>query len=506
MRKPIPIPTPKGGVRPDQDPEDVDELELPAAENMIVRDGDFVTRPGFEVFRNDINERPLSYLEFYNGDAISVVQATDKSWRLLTSGGWQTLAGASPLTGSATDIPVLKTFVRDGHAWVLGTNGANDPKKWDGAGASYADIGGSPPRARCMGVVFDRCVLGNLLTGPDASPVNVTVSSNKNFDTGWGTEQVIALGDTDGPLVSIVELGQFQAAMIKADTIYQLIAQGDTAPFRSVWTKSAISGPPSPALTTKLSDGTCAFFGRDGLCSIYDGSSVATLPYAVQKAIADSMNPERLNRGWCSYDSTRRELWVVYPLIGSNEPNGGVIINMDSKSVYPIRFKTLRPTAGGKLRTATGLRLGDVHVPLGTITQLIGDFAVNTGLRQFVIGEMGGQSYLDTGLKDGADTIPFSWDSAVRGLAELFVTVTRVRHRFKSTKMNQNVDFQIGQRNEADEIVYGQKHTINIGSKLRKATGHRFSAEYMATRYSGEASEPITFQGAAAYFVQRGQR
>lgn len=502
----IKISNPKGGVRKDKDPEDIADDELADAENMILRDGNFTTRPGFTNFLNDLNERPSAYIEFAASSSIKVVQGTNRGWWALGASAWTDLAGGVALTGTPTDQVVFRTFVRGGSAWLLGTNGADVPKKWDAIGASYANIGGSPPKARCACVLFDRYVLGNLLTGADASPVNITVSANKDFDTGWGTEQVIALGDTDGPLISMVELSQFQGAMVKSDALYLLIAQGDTAPFRAMLTKTGISGPGAPLLATKLSEGVCAWFAKDGLGSLFDGSSISPLPYAVQKAIADSMNPERMNRGWCSYDSTLRELWVVYPLLGSDEPNGGVIINMDSKNVYPIRFNGIKPTAGGKLRTATGISIGELNVPIGSITQTIGDLGSNTGLRHFVIGESGGRSLIDTGTQDMGLPIPFFWDSAVRGEAERFLTTTRQRHRFKRTMAAQLVSYQVGQRNEGDAISYRPAKSFDISSTRRKVTGHRFSAEYLATRYSGNATQPVTFQGATAYLVKRGRR
>lgn len=505
--EPMTVSAPRMGVRPDLDREDVDELALADAENVLSRDGDFQVRPGFSTLGNDINERPMGYVSVDHSDGSRrFVQGTTVGWRSLSGATWTDITGTA-LTGGVTDQVVFRTFSKSSATWILGTNGANTLKKWDGATATYADVGGSPPRAKCMAVVADRIILGNLLSGGTISPVAIDVSAKTDFDSGWGTQLVALLAQTEGPIMSMVEIGDLNAAILKSDAVHLLIAQGGAVPFRLQMVKAGVSGPASPLLATKITDGTAAFCSIDALVSIFDGAGVSTLPYSIQKQIDRSYNQARINRGWMTYDQTRRELWIIYPLKGSDDPNGGVVINMSTLQVYPIRFPTFKASAGGKFRPFTGITIGDLTVSIGSLSQNIGDLggsANSTG--RLVVGDTGGQTYQDLGSSDGGTAIPFFWESSVKGQAERYLTVNRIRHRFKPTAMSQPVTVKLGKRNEGGDVAYEAGKSINLFTTGRKATGHRNSAEYFSLRFEGDATEEVVYQGSAIYAVSRGRR
>lgn len=508
--EPTPIAAPKLGVRPDLDPEEVDDSSLADAENMIQRDGDFRVRPGFAQFGASVNQRPLGYIDYEHFDgATKVVKGTNLGWWNLVSGAWVNITDPlNPLTGIASNPVIFRTFSKSGATWLLGTNGQDVAKKWDGTTATYFNVGGSPPIARCIAVCANRVILGNLLSGPTISPVAIDVSNFNDFDSGWGTQLVALLADTDGPIVSMLEMGTLNVAVLKSDAIFMLIAQTTgTAPFRIQWMRNLKpSGPAATRLATTLSDGSIAMIGKDGLLSIFDGASVTPFPYAIQKQIISTCNPAQLVRGHCAYDSDRRELWIFYPLTGSTDPNGGVMVNMVTQQVYPFRFPTFLATAAAKMNVATPITIGEINVPIGSITSTIGDFALGNGARRMIIGEIGGQSYQDTGASDDGTAIPFFWESPVRGNIEHLSTITHIRHRFKPTPMSQDVSVRLGARNEGGDINYGDPQSFDIaGNAVKKITPFRSTAEYFSLRYEGDATQPITFQGAAIYAKQRGR-
>jgi hypothetical protein len=506
MENLIPIPAPNMGVRPDLDPENLDDAALADAENVINRDGNLVVRPGFSTLGNNFSQRPMGYISVDHSDGTKrFIQATTAGWRNLAGGTWTDITGGA-LTGTPTDQQVFRTFPKAGATWTLGLNGANTMKKWDGVTATYADVAGTPPRARCMAVVFDRVVLGNLLSGGTISPVAIDVSADKDFDSGWGTQLVALLAETEGPINSMVEMGSLNAAILKTDAAYLLIAQGGIVPFRIQFVKAGISGPAAPLLASKLSDGSAAMLGLDALLSVFDGSTVTPMPYAIQKQIDNTYNQARINRGWMTYDSTRRELWIFYPLKGSDDPNGGVMVNMVTTQVYPFRFSTFKASAGGKFAAFTGITIGELTMPIGQITQSIGDLGSNNAARRLVIGDTGGQSYQDIGTTDGGAAIPFLWETPVRGQAERFMTIKRIRHRFKPSKASQTVTVKVGKRNEGGDIAYESGKSIDLVSTGRKATGHRNSAEFFSLRFEGNATQEVIYQGSAAYAVGRGRR
>lgn len=506
--EPIQIKAPTAGVRPDLDPEDVADAAMVASENMIVRDGSFQVRPGFKTVANDINERPMAYAQYdyYNND-LKTVLGTDKAWWKLNGSTWTSLAGGVPLTGTEDDAIVFRTFSKAGATWLLGTNGTDVPKKWDGATAAYASVGGSPPRARCMCVVADRVVLGNLLSGATVSPLAIDVSANKDFDSGWGTQLVALLADTEGGIVSMEEMGTLNAAILKSDSVYMLIAQASIDPFRVQWVKSGIPGPASAKMSAKMADGSVAFTGKNGMVSVFDGSNVQQLPYSIQKQITKTANLEQINRGFMMYDPDRRELWIIYPLVGSDNSNGGILINMSTMGVYPLRFNGFFVSAAGKIATTSGLTIGDLTGPIGGLMGTIGSLASTTVLRRLVVGEIGGQTLEENGTSDNGSAIPFYWETPVRGTAERYMTIDRIRHRFRPAQNDQNVSLALGKRNQGAETPdYGTPKTINLKSTLRRVTGHRTTAEYFSLKFSGNGTEPIVYQGSALYGHKRGQR
>jgi len=450
----------------------------------------------------------MSYFQYQDVDGtVRVVLGTDQGWWLLANNvAWQNITDpAAPLTANDhVQVPVFRTFSKANVAWLLGTNGKDVPKRWHGGLADYEPMGGSPPIARCMFVVFDRVILGNLLSGGTISPVAIDVSANKDFDSGWGSELVALLAETSGHIISMIEMGTQQGAIIKQDALYLLIAQGGTAPFRIEHIKGEISGPSSTALSFKLTDGACGWVGGDGDVSIFDGASVSQLPYAVQKQIISTCNTNRLTVGWTAYDSRRRELYIIYPLMGSSEPNGGVMVNMGTKAVYPIRFPTIRPTAGQFVKTQSGLTIGDLGMLIGQIDQTIGELGGASAIRRLAIGDIGGQTYQDIDTSDNGTPIPVFWQSPVRGTAERFTTIGRIRHRFKRTTVTQSVGFKVVKRTKEPDVVPAK--TINIGSTLRTVTGHRISSEYFSMHYSADATQEVDYRGAALYGTSRGNR
>lgn len=503
---PIQIKAPMLGVRADLDPEEIPPLAMSNSENVIYRDGDFRVRPGFRTLGGDVNERPMGYTFYPHQDGNNrAILGTTAALYKLTGGGWSSLAGTA-LTGGATDHVIFRTFSKASATWLLATNGADDLKKWDGSAATYLSAGGSPPKARTMMVLADRIVLGNLLSGGTVSGVAIDVSANKDFDSGWGNVLVALLADTEGPIMSMEEMGTLNGAILKTDAVYMLIAQGGTNPFRIQWIRSGVSGPASPKLSAKLGDGSIAMAGKDGLVSIFDGSNIRPMPYAIQKYIMSTANLDNFNRGWMVYDRDRRELWIGYPLIGGTDVNGGVIIRMDNGECYPFRFGSHSMTAAGKLATTTGLTIGQLNVPIGSLTGTIGSLATTAALSRMCFGDVGGQTFEERGTTDDGSAIPFFWEPPIVGQSERYHTVQRIRHRFKPTSNTQSVTVRLGKRNQGGNITYGNQRTLNLNSSRRLVSGYHTSAEYSGLKFSGNATEEIVYQGSAVYAKQRGRR
>ena len=508
----IEIPVPRGGHRPDADPYEIGFKALTQAENWIYRDGEYRVRPGYAAFATDINQRPTSYFQYLHQDgALRTIKGTTVGWWKFNSGGnsWTDISGTA-LTASPTQQQIFRAFQKSGATWLLGTNGADSPKKWDGLTATYVDMGGTPPQARAMMVLFDRILLGNLLSGSTVSGSAVDVSANKDFDSGWGgTAQTEILTDTPGEIVSMMEMGILQGAILKSDAIYNAIAIASTSPFRfeikDILSKGDVeSGPASAALVIQLSEGLIWWLGKDGACYAYDGIAVTQLPYRIQKRITDTANFASLSRAWGFYDRQRRHAWFIYPETDQTDPNIGVVINRDTFEMYPRRWSTLRPTAGGKLDTATGITIGEAVGTLGASLLTIGEYRNTTP--RIIIGDKDGQAFYETGFSDNGVAIPHFSETGLDGTTERFITVQEIEHRLAKAAAAQRLTVKLGQANYGETRVLGSGFTLAVGSAGPYVSGHRDTGKYFSLRLEGDSSQLVHWKGALAYLAKRGKR
>ena len=431
-------------------------------------------------------------------------------WKFNPGGNFWTDVSGTALTASPTQPTIFRAFQKSGATWLLGTNGSDTPNKWDGLTATYVVMGGSPPRARAMMVLFDYIVLGNLLSGSTVSGSAVDVSANKNFDSGWnGTTQTEILADTPGEIVAMMEMGKLQGAILKSDAVYNAIAIAASEPFRfelkDILSKGDVeSGPASALLTVQLSEGLIWWLGKDGAGHAYDGISVMTLPYRIQKHVVDTANFASLTRGWGFYDRQRRHVWFVYPETDQINPNIGVIINRDTYEMYPVRWTTLRPTAGGKLDAATGITIGEAVGTIGASLLTIGEYRSTTP--RIVIGDMGGQSFYEGGFTDNGVDIPHFFETGLAGRDENFTTVKQIKHKLAKAAAAQSLTVKLGKSNYGETRVLSTGKTLAVGSVGPYVTGHRDTGKYFSLRLEGNASQLIHWKGALALVANRGQR
>jgi hypothetical protein len=193
------------------------------AENWIYRNGVFKVREGLTDFANDINERPMGFIQYDHGsEANRLVMGTKTGWWHYSTGGdsWTDLDGAAnPLTGGNSNQVVFRPFEKSGTVYLLGCNGKDAPKKWSGAG-NYADIAGGhgATAATCMAVSADRLLMCQGMT--------VYASDNLDFDA-YTDGFTARLGETPGDIVACLEFGNQQTAFYKEDSVYVSFAQTD---------------------------------------------------------------------------------------------------------------------------------------------------------------------------------------------------------------------------------------------------------------------------------------
>jgi hypothetical protein len=506
---PIPIPTHTSGVIADSDPENMPVGALLEGENWIYEDGELKLRDGFSVFGNDVNQRPMGLIQYlHSAGGLRTVQATTLGWWRFSSGTWTDITG-SGLTGAPTDLQVFRVFQKSSATYLLGTNaGVNTMKKWDGVAATYSDVGGSPARCKTMMVLFDRVIIGNLLSGGTISGLAVDVSAFQDFDAGWGTVLTALVGiETEGSIIAMRELGALTGAIYKEDAIVDAIAQDGQVPFRFVTNKTKIDGPASSLSVTGPREGFHLILTKNGAIMRWDGVSYTSLGRSFQAHIAKSCNLASMGRSFALYDSEKNNAWFFYPERGSIDPKIGIVINLNNLSMWPFRL-AFPVSAAGRINSSTGLTIGDLTGQIGGITQTIGELGNSNVLDRIIVGEAGGQSYEQIGASDGGVPIAFTYRTGRNALGDgtRYKTVTEIEHRFTKSPMSQNVSVQVGVSDSGETEVLSPEKTLDIGQRGPYTTGHRQSGKFLSMKFSGSATQPITYRGSYVTAPTRGSR
>lgn len=508
---PIPVPVPTLGLIAAIDPERIGPDGLSECENWIIRDRDFRTRDGLRPFGKTVNGRPTGFIHYDHSDGqLRMVMATTAKWFKFdySTFDWTAITGTA-LTGS-TEQQVFRVFQKAGAAWLLGVNNKDPMIKWDGVTAGYSDVAGTPPIARCMMILNNHVMLGNLKSGSVVSPVATDISAFNDFDTGWGNIQVVLHADTAGEIMIMEEMGNLAGAIIKTDAIHRASAQGGVDPFRFDYV--AVPKDEGAAATlayVKLSDSSIVYLALNGKLKRFDGVGVSDFAGDNPRVyIADTLDFSSIGRSWMAYDSTHREILLVYPQRGgSGEPDKGIIIKEQTGAILPLKWGTRKFTAGAFIRVVNPLTLGQLTIPLGSITKTLGELGQGDIDRVVLGGEAAGQPYTFEGDTDDGAAIDFLAETGLTPLSggANFVTVNSIEHRFKTAQAPQNVTVKIGFSKSGERRQLSTGSVIDIGAAGAYITGHRVTSKYVSMRYEGSALQHVTWKGSFVDAAKRGR-
>lgn len=516
IHPPITILPPTNGLVADVPQQELGLRELSEVENFLLRDGGFTLRPGLLAFADDIDERPMAYV-FYknNSDTVFIVMATDDAWWHYNAGtdAWTDISDVITLTATAVDHTTFRVFQTAGATTLLGTNGVDAPNKWTGTG-NMAVIGGSPPKARCMAINNNIVMLGHLTSGGTTSPVAIDVSDPLDPDNGWGTF-VTLLADTPGHIVSMNELGSLLTAIYKDDAIYLAAASGGVDPFTYELKYADIDGPASEKCVVPIAEGQQVVLTNQGDVKIFDGNSYIGFHKAygstretILKRVRETANFTNFSRSWGVYKQRRREVWFFYPEQNASDPNIGIVLNLNTGGVWPIRYGGHSLSAGLDLDIPTGPTIGELVGTVGEqpAGQTIGEYG--SSVSRLILGDIGGQSYQDTGDDDAGTVIDFTAETGLQGLEapNNIKTLHEIQYLFKKAAMSQNVSTQVGVMNYGEDRALGTARTIDVGADGPYIKGYRQDGRLFSLRLSGSASYPITWRGAFVHASLRGQR
>jgi len=507
----IPIPVPVLGLLSGVDREHIPPEGLSECENFILRDRDFRVRDGLTPLGNPLAARPTGYIHYDHTDgSLRLIAGTIRGWAKynFSTNLWTAITGTA-LTAS-TEQQVFRVFQKSGATYLLGVNNKDTPKKWDGITAGYSDIGGTPPIARCMMILNDHVMLGNLKSGSVPSPVATDISASNDFDTGWGSIQVALHADTPGEIVIMEEMGNLIGAIIKTDAIYRASAQGGVDPFRFDYL--AVPKDEGAAATlayVKTSSGAIVYLALNGKLKVTDSNTVADFGGDNPRVyLAETLDFSSIGRSWMAYDSNHREILLVYPQVGgSGEPDKGLIVKEQTGAILPLKWGTRHFTAGQYVRSITPLTLGQLRVPLGSITKTLGELGQGDVRSTIIGGESTGQTHRFLGETDNGSPIDFTAETGLTPLngGANHATVNSIEHRFLNTVSSQLVNVSIGFSKAGERRTLSPATSIDIALPGPYYTGHRVTSKFLSMRMTGQATKQVIYRGSYVDAAPRGR-
>lgn len=448
---------------------------------------------------------------------------------IATDGGWlhldQTddhLHDLTPIMGALTGTTlaptVFRTFEKGPVTLLLGTNGVDRPKVWDGSAGCYRDMAdGNAPAAKCMAVAANRVLLGHLTNGPNAGSTTVDVSAFNNPDAGWGVTQVSLLGDSPGALVAMAELSALEVALFKEDAIVHAIAtdqfMGVAVPFRFQTQVVGISGPCSPCGLARMPDGTIVYLGNDGGMYLYDGQRPRDLGLYFRRLFQPLLEENRLEEVVLCLDPTTKLLWVWYPNALTGRSNG-VVIATDQPMPWPA-WPVALPAAweaavAAPVFVRSDVTIGDLSLPLGSYDTSIGewstlDWMMLLGLED---GTFYREKWADDGdYSDGGIPISVAWRTGYSPLTE-DPTAWKTVHEIHSFVDNLIAGESLAVSLYGADAIGG---TETFTAAVSSSTVHRKISPRMTSRFfslglAASIRRLFTWRGGALFMSPRGRR
>lgn len=419
------------------------------------------------------------------------------------------LTQSGQLTGSATTIGVFRLFEKSGVQYLVGVNGKDHPKVWDQdltTPSDFRDLADSPPHASCMAVCANRMLLANFTASAGSSQA-IIYSDFNNFDNGWSTCVETLLADTPGEIMALREMGNLSFAIYKRDSIYMGMAQGGADPFAYQMAASHCVGPASPDAVISDAVGRHIFLGYDGGVYVFDGTRPVSMGDHIRDHIRSYADFDRFGRSFGTYDWERNMAWFWYPRVLGADTNAAVAIDVSSGACWPMRWPGLYFGAAAKPIIVTAIRIGELTMPIGSITLTLGEMTRRRP--NLLVGEIGGQVYVDTGLDDDGTAIPVALETGLTdgGSPSTFKTVTASDHQFLKTTSSQALSVDLGSSEYGEAPTYDGAQSLGaLSSGGPWEAGHRSTGRLFSVKLTGNVTDEVSWRGSSLAVASRGVR
>jgi len=334
----IPIPVPTGGERGDLPDNKVDANSYRLLQNMMLsRNGGLAMRNGYRELASTGPATRIMGLVYWRNASDSTnrtVAATRTGLWRFDGTSWADITGGTVLNAATTDIVRFEVFSTSGAFSAIAGDGGVVPQTWDGAAATFTDLGGSPPVAVDVSAAANRFLL---LINPD----NIRISAFNDPAT-WPAGLTVRLPDRGDIKIGMERLGRLAVGIYGEESQWVGRAQRGSFPFRF----EKIDEKPGPlSKGCIIGDGRVNYYlGTDGITYRFDGTACRPISLAMEAFVVENLNHDNkaMAHGWL--DSQRRISWV-FPSASSTAPNLGVYLDLNNMSMGRLSYNNITASA-----------------------------------------------------------------------------------------------------------------------------------------------------------------
>lgn len=243
-----------------------------------------------------------------------IVVATDAGRVAYNNGGsWSVLAG-----GLSTSAQALWDWVVFNNT-LIGLSGKNPVKKWGGAGATFGNLGGTPPQSKYGS---HHAVDFLFFAGHTSNPSEVRYSDTATAET-WPVGNSLKIGRDDNQIITGLQRFGDATAVFKNSSIW-LVSGNTPTDFSPNPTPSDV-GCVSPN-SIVLTDAGIFFWSEAGP-ALFNGFK-STLLGKRLKGILDEVDWTHAEKIWASYYPARKQVLITYQRTGQSTQDRMLLIDL----------------------------------------------------------------------------------------------------------------------------------------------------------------------------------
>lgn len=290
------------------------------------------------------------------------------------------------------------------------SNGIDDIQSIQGADANFADLGGSPPKAKYLESYGDYLVLGDVDDGGTRYPTRIQWCDTGD-PTDWTTGNAGSFDLADSPeeIVGMRKLNEF-LVVFKQDAIYvgRLVDTVDVFSFTLQVT--GIGAMNNRVIVEQ--NGVIYFLGIDGMIYAFNGYRAEPVGEEIREQIHPSLNYDALKANFAQKNQRDSEIWFYVAESGNSWPN--VKWKFNYRTGILIKDTANNATCSMMFRDTSGdLAWGDGSGDWAAQASRWGDVAGGTGFDFMLVSKQDGVTYkvADSDYNDGGSAIDMIVDT-----------------------------------------------------------------------------------------------